>query len=187
MVSSLWKGGHPWRLWTPPPFLSILVRGHLPSTTTAALAQFGNLSQPITSVKGQRPQRRARRLTECSCKDEAVQDQEGLLECEHMFRVCAGLRLCRNAGWADQSPVWILRGFPAQFLAPDNLKQAPRSTDARTPAASYSTGNTLAVRASPLHWWVRRENVRLMPKQQDEWDKMNPTEHLTGEPGELEM
>lgn len=34
-----------------------------------------------------------------------------------MLRVCAGLRLWRNPGGPRQSPLWILRGFSAQFLA----------------------------------------------------------------------
>lgn len=41
---------------------------------------------------------------------------------EQMLRVCAGLRLCRNAGGESQSPLRILRGFSTQFLAPDDLK-----------------------------------------------------------------
>lgn len=45
-------------------------------------------------------------------------------ECEQMLRVCAGLRLRRNAGGADQSPLGILRGFSAQFLALDSLNRS---------------------------------------------------------------
>lgn len=48
--------------------------------------------------------------------------EERKSECEQMLRVCAGLRLCRNAGGAGQSPLRILGGFSAQFLAPDNSK-----------------------------------------------------------------
>lgn len=39
-------------------------------------------------------------------------------ECEQMLRACAGLRLWRNAGGPGQSPLWILKGFSTQFLAP---------------------------------------------------------------------
>lgn len=37
--------------------------------------------------------------------------EERKSECEQMLRVCAGLRLWRNAGGPGQSPLRILRGF----------------------------------------------------------------------------
>ena len=65
--------------------------------------------------------------------------EERKSECEQMLRVCAGLRLWRNAGGPSQSPSRILRGFSAQFLAPDNSNRGSGDQSATARFAVFSS------------------------------------------------